>query len=354
MPASLHIFKIRQTAALNCLFLWMVVTPAWAQITATPEFVLITNNNSIAIVSYVVGSDLMEVDVPAFTNGYPVTAIDSYAFGDNLTKLVIPAGVTNIGEGVCGYCPFLTNIVVDAANPNYLSTNGFLFNKSMTLLLKYPGGLTNQDYAVSTNVTRIGAYAFSGCYDLLTLTIPTNVTSIGQGTFFECSITNVVIPSGVTSIESNTFLASGAESVTIPATVTNINRLAFQDCQNLTSVYFYGDAPSVDIYSFSYNGPVTAYYLPGKSGWSSLLDGVPTALWLPQIQTVNGSGISSAPFGFNVNWAIGQTVVVEASPNLYAPMWQPLQTNTLVTASTYFSDMGCTDHQSRFYRVRSQ
>src|SRR5580698_9566530 len=41
--------------------------------------------------------------------------------------------------------------------------------------------------------------------------------------------------------------------------------------------------------------------------------GIPIALWLPQIQTGAGSpGIQTNQFGFNINWASGQTVVVEA------------------------------------------
>jgi hypothetical protein len=59
-------------------------------------------------------------------------------------------------------------------------------------------------------------------------------------------------------------------------------------------------------------------------------------------------------FGFNINWATGQTVAVEACTNLANPAWQPVQTNTLMTGTAYFSDPQWTNYPNRFYRLRSQ
>jgi hypothetical protein len=70
------------------------------------------------------------------------------------------------------------------------------------------------------------------------------------------------------------------------------------------------------------------------------------------MQTTGDSfGVKTNQFGLNINWASGQTVVVEASTNLIN--WQPLQTNTLTTGSAYFSDPQWTNYPSRFYRLRS-
>ena len=67
---------------------------------------------------------------------------------------------------------------------------------------------------------------------------------------------------------------------------------------------------------------MTVYYLPGTTGWDdfALFTGVPTALWLPAMQTSDGSfGVQNNQFGFNINWASDQTVVVEACTNLSNP-----------------------------------
>jgi len=99
---------------------------------------------------------------------------------------------------------------------------------------------------------------------------------------------------------------------------------------------------------------MTVYYLPGSMGWGTTYGDVPTGLWLPQMQTSGMNfKIHTNQFGFNISWASGQTVVVEASTNLSNPDWQPVQTNTLTTGSAYFNDSQWTNYPGRFYRLRS-
>jgi hypothetical protein len=71
-----------------------------------------------------------------------------------------------------------------------------------------------------------------------------------------------------------------------------------------------------------------AFYLPGATGWDSTFSGQPTALWLPQAQAGGANfGVETNQFGFTINWADGQSVVVEACADLANPNWQPVQTN---------------------------
>jgi len=68
--------------------------------------------------------------------------------------------------------------------------------------------------------------------------IPNNVTSIGEGAFFNNkNITSVNIPDSVTKIEFRAFSGSGLTSVTIGNGVTSLaDTEAFRDCSRLTSV----------------------------------------------------------------------------------------------------------------------
>jgi hypothetical protein len=105
---------------------------------------------------------------------------------------------------------------------------------------------------------------------------------------------------------------------------------------------------------FSGDPDATAFYLPGTTGWGATFDGLPTALWKPQAQTADsGFGVQTNLFGFNISWASGQTIVVEACTNLSNPLWQPVQTNTLTSGTAYFSDPQWTNYPGRFYRLRS-
>ena len=69
--------------------------------------------------------------------------------------------------------------------------------------------------------------------------------------------------------------------------------------------------------------------------------------------SVGGSspGRSARPFGFAISGQPGQVVVLEASTDLVN--WQPLQTNVLPGAESWFDDPEWTNYPTRFYRLRS-
>jgi len=118
-------------------------------------------------------------------------------------------------------------------------------------------------------------------------------------------------------------------------------------------IYFHGNAPSVSTEDvFDYDTNATVFYLPGMTGWDANLGGLPTAPWEPQVQTGDASfGVLTNQFGFNIAWASGQTVVVEACTNLANPVWQSVGTNTVTRGTAYFSDPQWTNHPGRFYRL---
>ena len=77
-------------------------------------------------------------------------------------------------------------------------------------------------------VTRIRQGAFRS-KSITSVTIPTGVTSIGQGAFYQCmSLTSITIPSGVTAIEKEAFYqCTKLSSITIPSSVSSIGDSAF-------------------------------------------------------------------------------------------------------------------------------
>ena len=71
-----------------------------------------------------------------------VTSIGDKAFArcTALENITIPNGVINIGNYVFAGCNSLQSINVSEGNSNYLSCGGVLFDKSKSVLIKYPEG----------------------------------------------------------------------------------------------------------------------------------------------------------------------------------------------------------------------
>ena len=243
------------------------------------------------------------------SNGVASLGFQAFDGCNSLTGVAIPASVTNIGASAFADCSALTNITVAALNPNYGSTNGVLFNKSLTTLLQCPGGRT-ESYTIPGGVTNIGTFAFSGCLRLA--------------------------------------------SVTIPGSVAGIQNYAFFYCPNLIGVYFTGNAPAPRDTMFSGSSQVIVYYLPGTTGWGDPYSKRPAVLWNPQVLSSGPSfGVRTNRFGFVITGSSNLVIVVEASTNLLKSTWLPVGTNTLTSGASYFSDPSWTNYRARYYRLRS-
>lgn len=116
-----------------------------------------------------------------------VTAIKDGAFSGcaGLTFVYIPANVSQIGRNPFSACENLDDIAVASTNQYFVSVDGCLFNKPMTLLIGCPGAKYD-DYTIPTTVTEIGGCAFNGCRNLVSVEIPGSVVAIGNGAFAEC------------------------------------------------------------------------------------------------------------------------------------------------------------------------
>jgi hypothetical protein len=217
--------------------------------------------------------------------------------------------------------------------------------------------MKTQDYfATTTCPNTVAARSRTTCaaklLALLLLALPAAVQA--QDYTYTTNDDNTITITGYTG--------SGGD-VTIPDTidgfsVTSIGEEAFCDCSSLTSVYFKGNAPNLRSNVFYADNNATVYYLPGTTGWENFaqLTGLPTAFWLLPYPLIlnNGPsfGVLTNRFGFIISWATNISVVVEAC-SMTNPTWVPLQTNTLIGGSCYFSDPDWTNYPVRCYRLRS-
>ena len=138
------------------------------------------------------------------------------------------------GKKLCFFllCTLLAALLIPglagAADSDFAITDG--------VLTRYTG--SGGDVVIPEGVTSIGDAAFGLCYDLTSVKIPKGVTQIGKGVFMEClSLTSVEIPEGVTSIGNMAFdSCPSLTSVTLPSTLEFLGSDVFEGCSGLTSM----------------------------------------------------------------------------------------------------------------------
>ncbi|MBP5595346.1 MAG: leucine-rich repeat protein [Pseudobutyrivibrio sp.] len=141
---------------------------------------------------------------------------------------------------------------------------------------------------IPSSVTSLGSSCFNGCYALTSITIPSAVTSLPNYCFSGCSsLTSITIPSSVTSLGGYCFNnCSSLTSITIPSAVTFLPRFSFSGCSNLTKVYFAGNPPTLGEDAFS--GDNFTAFTPSPATLECLLHLSAQGLTTSGISAANG------------------------------------------------------------------
>ena len=242
--------------------------------------------------------------------GDSVTSVGEYAFAycSKMTSVVIGDSVTRIGEYAFVGCSKMTSVYItdiaawckisfaaSSANPLHYAGNLYLNNELIT------------DLVIPDGVTSIGNYAFRNCSSLTSVEIPDSVTSIGDSAFRGCSsLTEITLPfegasknaTGYKAVfgyifgyttDSSSSTISGAtyqyydssryiyyhyyiptslQKVTI--TGGNIGSDAFYNCSSLTSVVIGDSVTSIGSYAFSGCSKMTSVYITDIAAWCKI------------------------------------------------------------------------------------
>lgn len=178
------------------------------------------------------------VEIPIEIDGLPVTALDPQDFNVDSLK----------------------EITVEEGHPYFTAIDGALYNKDVTVCLRWPCG-KDADVVIPEGVHTIGEWAFFFGF-INSVTFPSTLTTISEHAFSSCEIDEKVIipdsvttigdyafsgsgysfgldislPSTLTSIGNGVFRGSGLGRIVIPEGVTSIGDYAFSDCEYLNYV----------------------------------------------------------------------------------------------------------------------
>ena len=125
---------------------------------------------------------------------------------------------------------------------------------------------------VTYKCTSIFSRAFESCNDLVEISMPDDIVSIGNSAFSRCGrLINISLSNNITTIQS--YLFSGCISLTsftIPPKVTSIEERAFNGCTSLSSVNLSDNVNWIGESAFEGCSSLTALNIP--SYWAIVCD----------------------------------------------------------------------------------
>ncbi len=159
-----------------------------------------------------------------------VTDIGHSAFDRcyHLTDITIPETVTTIGVSAFSQCFKLTNVIIPASVTTIYDRAFFDCD-----------GLT--EIILPDNVTKLGSHAFAYCDNVTRLRLSENLKTIPAYAFCGLtSLTHLTLPRNLYEIKSNGFSeCTSLQSVIMFNKLRSVH-LLFDDCDNLTDIYYIG------------------------------------------------------------------------------------------------------------------
>ena len=329
------------------------------------------NVESIGDAAFYYSRKLTSVTIPD-----KITSIGEETFGAcwNLRKIRIPNGVKSIGESAFSYSG-LGNIIIPESVTSIKDEAFFQCNALRTIY-------------IPQNVTEIGARAFANCQDLVEI-------EVASENSFYCSAEGVlynkdksrliqyteenyynprtifIVPDGVKHIGNSSFRGCSITKVTIPSSIVNIEEDAFFDCSNLKKIIMKGNAPSVEIPSFSSNvSEIKLYVLKGAIGydkepwiWMDIVFGqddnntndlTPTPKPTETSKPVKPTGITLkvvSASSLKISWT--KATDVSGYEIWYATSQNGTYKNAETTTGTSYTQTGLNAGTTYYYKIRS-
>lgn len=145
----------------------------------------------------------------------------------------IPDGTRYIKDGAFIACKKMTAVIFPSSLIK-IGTSAFMSCESL-VSIDLPDG-----------ITEIQPWAFSSCTNLSFINFGKSIADIGQHAFAYCSaLQSVAIPKGVIALDRTFVGCNSLNTVSIPSTVNSIGEGTFMGCSNLTTIYNHSFTPQI-------------------------------------------------------------------------------------------------------------
>ena len=163
-----------------------------------------------------------------------VTTIKANAFSNcyNLVSVTIPNGVTHIEADAFIACESLTTITIPSSVQS-IGIRAFAFCPKLETVI------------VQGSITEIEFAMFADCTALKKVVLPDSVRTIGEEAFIRCSSLESVTMNGVETIQKEAFVESGLKKITFPSSLKTINENAFKYNNQLVEVVIPSSVTSI-------------------------------------------------------------------------------------------------------------
>lgn len=210
-------------------------TDAWAG----EELTVVYENNAAAGIAT---ASISVADVTAFTNFTlvePQVLVVGYC-GDNLVWSIREDGVLFIE--------------CDGEMPDENPWKDWLDESGVKIRVR--------EVVISSDATSIGAGAFSGMYDMESISLPDTIETIGDSAFSRCSnLKEIDLPEGVLHIGAKAFYnCYNLQEIELPESLVSIGGNAFDGCDEITSIALGANVSNISTDYWSGNA-LNNYYL---------------------------------------------------------------------------------------------
>ncbi len=169
--------------------------------------------------AYINNEDLIELVIPE-----GVTHIGERAFSKckNLKKLILPESLISIGASAFSECENLEEIVLPK-NIKKINYRTFADCKRLKRII-IPDGVEELEWAV-----------FSGCENLEEIVLPDSITKIDKQLFLNCKkLKNVVLPQSLETLPDECFKGCNNLEINLNTKITQLGNRTFEDCYKLS------------------------------------------------------------------------------------------------------------------------